>query len=76
MAGNPGFRKFTCEECGTVWVQATRDHTSPSGDDCPVCHEFVHPDMNWRDDVNLKTDHMCNLVDVHKPVIIVKGKAE
>jgi hypothetical protein len=41
----PGWRFFQCE-CRYSWVDKSRDCTSPSGEDCPSCHEFVSPYKN------------------------------
>lgn len=35
----PGFRFFTCSECGEVYSVTTRDCHSPSLEICPNCNK-------------------------------------
>lgn len=39
-----GYRYFTCEVCGSTYKLATRDHCSPSGENCMVCQDFMRPE--------------------------------
>lgn len=56
-----GWRHFRCEECGREWKSTTRDHESPSGDDCACCGAWVHPADHWADE-KLETDESGNLL--------------
>lgn len=52
----PGFRFFTCEECGHNWKEATRHCESLSLDICPLCSEEAFPNKfekhyEWKTDV-------------------------
>ena len=44
-----GWRVFRCAECGAQWESASRDHASPSGEDC-ACGEWVSPHESRADD--------------------------
>lgn len=66
----PGYRYFECEECGTDWRTATRDHQSPSGEHCPNCD---NPNtMSPMDSVavELPVDNHGNLVGSYAPEIL------
>lgn len=39
----PGWRYFSCEECGHEWREACRDYATPSGSACQNCGEFESP---------------------------------
>jgi hypothetical protein len=56
-----GWRAFRCDECGHEWEWPSRDRHSPSGEDCPKCHEWVFPHAN-RPDESLPCDSMGNLL--------------
>lgn len=45
----PGWRSFLCGECGHPFELRTRDHKTPSGEDCPQCGEFVFPNSSRED---------------------------
>lgn len=40
-AHHPGFRYFRCGECGCEWMKPSRDATSPSGDECSECGDWI-----------------------------------
>ena len=56
-----GWRYFQCFECDYKWKLPTRDHISPSGEDCPKCHEWAVP-YKSEPDATLKCDDMGNLI--------------
>lgn len=39
----PGIRHFQCPKCKVTWDEPSRDITSPSGDECVNCGEWVSP---------------------------------
>lgn len=57
----PGYRFFSCNECGTHWNEKSRDCRSPSGDICPKCGEFSHP-FNNEEHPEWPVDKSGNLV--------------
>ena len=64
-----GWRSFLCDECGHKFEWPTRDHRSPSGENCPECGEWLFP-HDSRQDETLKADDMGNLtydLDVFPP---------
>ena len=64
-----GWRSFLCDECGHKFEWPTRDHKSPSGENCPECGEWLFP-HDSRQDETLKVDDMGNLtydLDVFPP---------
>lgn len=81
-----GWRLFECEKyefegheygCGTKFLRATRDFSSPSSDTCPVCSEkleseTVYPQLGFYDG-KLKINESCNLTDTPKDVILIDG---
>lgn len=44
-----GWRVFRCDECGAHWESTSRDHASPSGEDCD-CGEWVSPHASRADE--------------------------
>ena len=38
----PGVVCYHCDDCGTRWLDMSRDWRSPSGDDCPLCDRWCH----------------------------------
>ena len=55
-----GWRSFLCDGCGHKFEWPTRDHRSPSGENCPECGGWVVPRDSWHDET-LKVDDMGNL---------------
>lgn len=62
-----GYRYFKCDgedddgkACGHVWREPTRDHQSPSGENCPMCNAWVFPHYS-EPDATLRVDSMGNL---------------
>lgn len=55
-----GWRYFECSECGHKWEWPTRDHTSPSGEDCPKCNSWEFPYKSEVDE-GLPCDRFGNL---------------
>jgi len=55
-----GWRIFWCDECGEQWESASRDHASPSGEDCQRCGEWVFP-YDSRPDGSLPVNQFGNL---------------
>ena len=63
-----GYRYFKCDgenddgkSCGRVWREPSRDHRSPSGENCPMCNAWVVPHHSELD-TTLPADAMGNLV--------------
>lgn len=53
----PGYRFFSCYECGNYWKEKTRDCLSPSGESCSVCREWCSADCyeqhpEWETDIS------------------------
>ena len=63
-----GWRFFECWECGEKWKSPSRDHGSPSGEDCP-CGEFVSP-VSSKPDESIPCDDMGNLIIPWKQTFI------
>lgn len=55
-----GWRHFRCQECGHQWKWPSRDAFSPSGENCPRCHEWIHPHQS-EVDATILCDKMGNL---------------
>lgn len=36
---NKGWREFQCDDCSFTWTEATRDCTTPSSSECPICNQ-------------------------------------
>ncbi len=64
-----GYRQFHCEDCGITWEEATRDYMSPSGEDCPKCWMWIHPEGR-RPAPWLPIDEMGNLKDNRERKVI------
>lgn len=59
----PGWRYFTCEECGLKWRTTSRDCKSPSIDDCPDgCDDAYCIPERYEEDRSLKTSSSGNLL--------------
>ena len=56
-----GWRFFHCWECHHEWSEATRDHLSPSGDNCPKCGEWEFPHGSVAD-TGIPVDDFGNLI--------------
>jgi Zn finger protein HypA/HybF involved in hydrogenase expression len=56
-----GYRTFECQDCEHTWEEATRDHTSPSGDGCPKCIVGWARVIDSRSDPTLPVDEFGNL---------------
>ena len=39
----PGYRIFSCTDCGHTWKEKSRHCESESGDCCPECGDWQHP---------------------------------
>ena len=72
MKFNQGWRLFWCDECGERWESASRDHASPSGEDCLRCGEWVSPHDSRADDT-LPVDEFGNLTKSHDRVNCATG---
>ena len=62
-----GWCVFLCEQCGLVFALPSRDHASPSAEDCPVCRANLaswemQPIRSWPDP-ELKVDGSGNLLN-------------
>ena len=58
-----GWRAFKCEDCDLLFALPTRDHASPSRDQCPYCKESEPaPFRSWPDH-ELRVDEHGNLVN-------------
>lgn len=60
-----GWRAFQCDECGAQWQSASRDHASPSGEDCEKCGAWVFPHLH-RPDPTLQCDEFGNLLRAYE----------
>lgn len=69
----PGWQIFACEDCGRVWLASTRDHLSPSGENCADCGSWVHP-TDTRSDTSLETDSSGNLLCGHTESVVKAGR--
>lgn len=56
-----GWRFFRCEDCEAEWRSPSRDARSPSGDGCPECGSWVHPN-HYELDESLPVDLWGNLM--------------
>jgi len=61
-----GWRAFECELCSLIFAMPTRDHASPSQDDCPHCRAVgdgtqCRPIRSWPD-AELVVDEHGNLI--------------
>lgn len=63
-----GWRVFRCDECGAQWESASRDHVSPSGEDC-ACGEWVFPHES-RPDPTLPVNEHGNLTKTYTRKVI------
>lgn len=60
-----GWRIFHCDGCGKQWESASRDHASPSGEECD-CGEWVSP-HDSRADNTLPCNEFGNLIHSYEP---------
>lgn len=85
--GRRGWRLFECEKyevkfshgiekygCGSRFLMATRDFTSPSSETCPICSasmesEEVYPLLGFFD-ANLEVDSHFNLTKYPEDIIL------
>lgn len=58
----PGWRIFRCSECGRHWESTSRDYSTPSGDECEGCGEWVFP-YDSRPDATLPVNEFGNLTN-------------
>lgn len=63
MEVRQGWRHFRCGGCGAQWESASRDHASPSGEECE-CGEWVFPHGS-RPDAALEVNEYGNLTAIH-----------
>ena len=65
MTDMQGWCAFQCDECGAQWQSASRDHASPSGEDCEKCGAWVFPHLHWPDPT-LQCDEFGNLLRAYE----------
>lgn len=64
-----GWRLFHCDDCNEKWESATRDHASPSGEDCENCGAWVFPHLG-RPDPTLQVNEHGNLTKTYTRKVI------
>jgi len=63
-----GWRIFHCDACGEKWESASRDHASPSGEECP-CGEWIFPHESRADETLLRNEY-GNLAKTYERKVI------